>query len=757
LKSRKVEESENQKVERRADWAAWVALAVAAGLRVAGAWGARAVTDMDTSVVALMARHMAHGTDWPVFFYGQAYMGSLEPAGSALLMRLFGDGGFALTMGPVLFSLAAMWALWRWARDAAGAIGGAAALALAAAGPLVWFQFQYAARGGYMVSVLVDALALWGASRLAADWWAGKGGGAWRAAALGVLAGVGVWTDPIVVPALAAAVAVLLVGMRGRVWEHKAAVAAGVAGTAVGASPWWVWWMVHGGNLLALPPSARSPLRRAVELTWNRWLLFQGEGMSAALCGALAVGALALAVAGIWAWLANAKKAGARANFATLGAVLFLGAFAAAFVLSGFNQAHTGRYWVPAWPAVALLAGWACAGRGAAWRRRGAWAVAAALFAVQTGIVLYHVRATVARAPKELARIEDLRDAVLSTGADALMAPRQEYPMNFSWGEALPVSDGLLRFYPPIRVAAELAENPAYCADWMGLPTLLERIAAEAEISGGGRVFSNVRAAAPKAATAWALGAEAAPEAELRWDGARGVSAVGFWLRDFRGLRRVRVDVDVLEGGEWRRVHAGAAMPAVSWSGTRAYLDGGEYQEFPVASEAAEGVRVTLQGLPEGASQPLDLVAYGTEAAGNAVPEAPAEMIDAIVGKWDEASGVFAPRWLSNRLLRDGRIKPYRLFGLSPLVFGTVEERENAERHSYRGGGSFRTLVVCERRHAGVVADALSGAACEAVRLSAWEEHWPDWAFWKVEKCPYQTLRRGWTGRWFTPLVDSTD
>ena len=101
-------ECQKSNVESRADAVAGGALALAAGLRVAGAWGARAVTDMDTSVVALMARHMAHGTDWPVFFYGQAYMGSLEPAGSALLMRLFGDGGFALTMGPVLFSLAAI-------------------------------------------------------------------------------------------------------------------------------------------------------------------------------------------------------------------------------------------------------------------------------------------------------------------------------------------------------------------------------------------------------------------------------------------------------------------------------------------------------------------------------------------------------------------------------------------------------------------------------------------------------------------------
>ncbi|MBR6022327.1 MAG: hypothetical protein IK066_07905, partial [Kiritimatiellae bacterium] len=106
--------------EKWAEGTGWGLLAAAAALRVAGAWGSRAVTDMDTSVVALMARHIANGTDWPVFFYGQGYMGSLEPAGSALLMRLFGDNGFWLAMGPVAFAVAALWALWRWAKAASG-------------------------------------------------------------------------------------------------------------------------------------------------------------------------------------------------------------------------------------------------------------------------------------------------------------------------------------------------------------------------------------------------------------------------------------------------------------------------------------------------------------------------------------------------------------------------------------------------------------------------------------------------------------
>ena len=58
-----------------------------------------------------MARHMAALKEFPVFFYGQAYMGSLEPMASALMVRLLGSTGFAVTLGPVLFAAAALFFL----------------------------------------------------------------------------------------------------------------------------------------------------------------------------------------------------------------------------------------------------------------------------------------------------------------------------------------------------------------------------------------------------------------------------------------------------------------------------------------------------------------------------------------------------------------------------------------------------------------------------------------------------------------------
>ena len=76
-------------------------LVIGAAVRLAGAWLFRNPDNPDQGIVALMAKHIAEGLPFPVFFYGQAYLGSLEPVVSALLCRIFGYSGFAVTLGTV--------------------------------------------------------------------------------------------------------------------------------------------------------------------------------------------------------------------------------------------------------------------------------------------------------------------------------------------------------------------------------------------------------------------------------------------------------------------------------------------------------------------------------------------------------------------------------------------------------------------------------------------------------------------------------
>jgi hypothetical protein len=68
----------------------WGALLASAGLKAALLASGAVPFNSDEAVVALMARHILQGAR-PVFFYGQAYMGSLDAFLVALGFSLFGE------------------------------------------------------------------------------------------------------------------------------------------------------------------------------------------------------------------------------------------------------------------------------------------------------------------------------------------------------------------------------------------------------------------------------------------------------------------------------------------------------------------------------------------------------------------------------------------------------------------------------------------------------------------------------------------
>src|SRR5437763_16908030 len=57
----------------------------------------------DEAVVGLMARHINQGKPIPTFFYGQNYMGSLDPLLVSVAFRLFGESVLSIRLVP--FSL----------------------------------------------------------------------------------------------------------------------------------------------------------------------------------------------------------------------------------------------------------------------------------------------------------------------------------------------------------------------------------------------------------------------------------------------------------------------------------------------------------------------------------------------------------------------------------------------------------------------------------------------------------------------------
>src|SRR5437588_2298979 len=61
------------------------------------------VTNSDEGNMALLARHVAYNGEWPIFFYGLPYMGPIEGYIAAPLFHLFGPSTFTLRLGLLPF------------------------------------------------------------------------------------------------------------------------------------------------------------------------------------------------------------------------------------------------------------------------------------------------------------------------------------------------------------------------------------------------------------------------------------------------------------------------------------------------------------------------------------------------------------------------------------------------------------------------------------------------------------------------------
>src|SRR5439155_26067813 len=59
-------------------------------------------TDSDERTAALMARHIAYRGEYPIFFYGQGYLGSFDAYLASILLHLLGPSFFVLRLGLII-------------------------------------------------------------------------------------------------------------------------------------------------------------------------------------------------------------------------------------------------------------------------------------------------------------------------------------------------------------------------------------------------------------------------------------------------------------------------------------------------------------------------------------------------------------------------------------------------------------------------------------------------------------------------------
>lgn len=201
--------------------------------------------DADEAVVGLMARSILHGQR-PLFFWGQDYGGTLEPALVAVLFAVFGSSDIALKLVPVLLSGAAAVLVWRVGRRTVGEPSATAGGLLFLVYPPAFLWWSTKERGFYWVALVLGLAVLLVALRIRDVTQKPR---VIDVVALGFFIGLAWWTTPqtmyLVVPVLG-----WLLVRRHVLWTK---LWPAIPAAVVGALPW------IRGNLTRGFPSLDEP------------------------------------------------------------------------------------------------------------------------------------------------------------------------------------------------------------------------------------------------------------------------------------------------------------------------------------------------------------------------------------------------------------------------------------------------------------------------------------------------------------------
>ncbi|EWM68373.1 hypothetical protein MCBG_05507 [Micromonospora sp. M42] len=216
----------------------------AVGYRLALLFADVPPTNSDEATMGLAALHIARGDGFPVWFYGQAYMGTLEAYLAAPLIALAGPSVLVLRLPTLALYALFLLLSWRLTRRLGGdrwyALLVVAVLALGADRVV---KNQLIAGGGYPeLNPAGAALALLTVGLCVT----GPGARLPRWAAWGLIAGVLLWVDPLILPYVLT-LGALLVAWRWRELAGRAGVV--LAGALLlGTAPMLVDSLRHGRN-----------------------------------------------------------------------------------------------------------------------------------------------------------------------------------------------------------------------------------------------------------------------------------------------------------------------------------------------------------------------------------------------------------------------------------------------------------------------------------------------------------------------------
>ncbi len=229
-------------------------LLTAIGLKVGILLAEKIPFNSDEAVVGLMAKHILQG-ERPIFFYGQAYMGSLDAYLVAIGFAIFGIQVWVIRLVQILLYLGTLLVTYQIAaRFLHSKSIGLFACAILAIPPVNVTLYTTASLGGYGEALLIGNLQiLVGFSlgekickeKMRREFWA-------ESLLLGFLIGLGLWANGLTL-IYALPVCIYLLWQSVRHTRHKTFLLwAGLCGTGfiLGSYPWWNYAVNYGINAL---------------------------------------------------------------------------------------------------------------------------------------------------------------------------------------------------------------------------------------------------------------------------------------------------------------------------------------------------------------------------------------------------------------------------------------------------------------------------------------------------------------------------
>ncbi|MEI7880145.1 MAG: glycosyltransferase family 39 protein [bacterium] len=340
-------------------WMSVLGIVVAAAVRFYSAWCVQYIPLRDYGVVLLMAKHMAELGQFPVFYSGQAYMGSLEPVLSALLCKIFGTSEYAVCAGTALWSCSVPFLVYLLTRDAAGSRAGFFSVAYLIVSSDTLLHFSSQPRGGYMTMLMFGLLTVLMVNRFTA---LALGSGETSVHHLvwaGFFAGLGWWNNQMVIIYLMTALVVAVPAIR--YMFRQGVIFWALAAFLLGSLPWWWWNITNDWASLSFTQSFGKGTTLE-GLGYFFQILPRTLGLEPWPTGmniARLVGLVILAGVFVLAAVRTAKQKSPRSiQFITMVSAVLMVVFMMGFYSqSHFSRIKVTRYLMPLIPAAAVMVG----------------------------------------------------------------------------------------------------------------------------------------------------------------------------------------------------------------------------------------------------------------------------------------------------------------------------------------------------------------------------------------------------------------